>query len=442
MSTTYRQPELVSPDVHPMKLTPRNQLLAETMLRTTRLYVRRRIRQSLQQASKKSTLCSLEQKKSCAAGSDFVHVQSACDQVFAIQELADAILAHLGDFHDVSCCLAVNRTFRHAVQQSIACKLTALPFKACEDPHLFHMEKQLDLVRSASYWWSHAQRFSMNSGNISYPRNAPWPMLVSVYDVYNSIGEHRKSRVTVDMGFSSDGHTPGDFRLHGSWLELSLPLPDTVVWVISIACDCHRTNSFLDRLETSDQVDRNIYNKGTPLVFPYKIITQRGDHLKQIAIYARRAYRMHRHCRNDAGDRPAGLSSITFKALEEKESRSDILALDLFSSSHAYPASYSTSPSPKFRSTPSSSWASWSPAVPREKTRGEVLEEIILELADFSSNATWDEASEDVSSDDDENILPRSQSIPSEELAYTLRKLSRLSAWDKLMGRTEMRLGY
>jgi hypothetical protein len=80
--------------------------------------------------------------------------------------------------------------------------------------------------------------------------------------------------------------------------------------------------------------------------------------------------------------------------------------------------------------------------VPREKTRGEVLEEIILELADFSSNATWDEASEDVSSDDDENILPRSQSIPSEELAYTLRKLSRLSAWDKLMGRTEMRLGY
>ncbi|KAH0389556.1 hypothetical protein KCU89_g16550, partial [Aureobasidium melanogenum] len=265
----------------------------------------------MQQSNKKSISYWLDQKHPHSKPGN-----SACDRLFAVQELADAIFAHLDDFHDIACCLAVNRTIRHAVQQSVTPVRVALPFKECEDPHLLYMEKQLDLATATPYWQRHSQRFFMNSGNIVFPRNAPMPMLVSIYDIVNTIGELRRGRVAVDIWFSATGHTPKDFKLDGSWLNLSLPLPDTVVWMVNITCDCHRTVSFLNRLDYGEEVNPRIYKDGTPLVFPYKLVTEYGDHLRQIAVYAKKAYRMHRHCRNDSGDIPSGLSSITFEALK------------------------------------------------------------------------------------------------------------------------------
>lgn len=424
--STYRHPELVLPDAQP-RLTPRNQLLAENMLKTTRLYVRRRIHLSMQQSNKKSISYWLDQKHP-----HFKPGNSACDRLFAVQELADAIFAHLDDFHDIACCLAVNRTIRHAVQQSVTPVRVALPFKECEDPHLLYMEKQLDLATATPYWQRHSQRFFMNSGNIVFPRNAPMPMLVSIYDVVNTIGELRRGRVAVDIWFSATGHTPKDFKLDGSWLNLSLPLPDTVVWMVNITCDCHRTVSFLNRLDYGEEVNPRIYKDGTPLVFPYKLVTEYGDHLRQIAVYAKKAYRMHRHCRNDSGDIPSGLSSITFEALKRKRSGFDLID----------PSTYSTRPSPKFRAKSSNLWSSQE--IPREKTRREILDALIIELAALSPSLSWDQMKGSISSNDEllGIVVRRSEHIPSEEFIYTLKKLGRLSAWDKLMGRTEMKLGY
>ncbi|KEQ76193.1 hypothetical protein M436DRAFT_39688 [Aureobasidium namibiae CBS 147.97] len=415
--STRRRPELVVLDGRP-SLTPLNQLLAENMLKTTRLYVRRRTRQSAQLLARKSISYWLDQKQPRSMDSTSTHANSACDRLFAVQELADAIFAHL-DFHDTSCCLAVSRTIRHAAQQTNASVRLKMPLVECEDHHLLYMEKQLDLSTSTSDW--QRQRFFMNSGTVVFPKNAPAPLLISMYDIMNTIGEPCRRRVTVDMWFSATGHTPKDFTLDGSWLNLALPLPDIVVWIVSISCDCHRTDSFCDKLDSDQSVGRRAYKKGTSLVFPYKLVTENGDHLRQIAKYSRKAYRMHRHCRNDHGDAPSGLSSITFKALKRNQAGFDLLDT----------STHSTRPSPKHRADP------FSTTSPQEKTRRETLLDIGQELAPKQS-MKWSLMMR--------RILSREklfrENIPPEEFLYTLEKLGRLSTWDRFMGRTEVKLGY
>ncbi|KAI5249933.1 hypothetical protein E4T43_00544 [Aureobasidium subglaciale] len=399
--STYRQPEMVFPDA-PEKLILRDQLLIEVMLKTTRLYVRQRIRQSRQDSSKKSTLNWPQLKKTHLTTTN--HVQSVCDRVFAVQELADAILAHLDDFHDVHCCLAVNRTIRHAVQQSLAPKKMSMPFRECEASHLFYMEKQLDLLHPPQYWQSHSQRFHMNSGCIMYPRNAPWPLLVSIYDVTNSIGELRKRRVTIDIGFSASGRSPSDFQLDGSWLDLSLPLQDTVTWALT----------------------RPVPRRGIHLVFPYKLVTESRDHLRQIALYAKKAYSMHRHCQNDAGDPQTGLSSVTFTALSPEESHHDLIDT----------CTHTTRPSPKFR-------ADRTIETPQKKSRDEVLEDILLALAVPRSAYTWAQLVKDNPPGRNLPIVLRNVGyITPEDFVRIIGQFGQISAWDRLMGRTEMKLGY
>ena len=420
MST--RHPELIVPDGRP-SLTPLNQLLAENMLKTTRLYVRRRTRQSARLLAQKSISYWLDQKQPRSMASTSTYANSACDRLFAVQELADAIFAHL-DFHDTSCCLAVSRTVRYAAQQSRASSVRLeLPLVECEDRHLLYMEKQLDLTTSTSDW--QRQRFFMNSGNIVFPNNAPAPFLVSIYDIMNTIGEPCQHRVTVDMWFAATGHTPKDFTLDGSWLNLALPLPDIVVWIVNISCDCHRTDSFLSKLYFNREVEPRAYKDGVPLVFPYKLVTENGDHLRQIAEYAKKAYRMHRHCRNDCDDVPSGLSSITFKALKRNQAGFDLIDT----------STHSTRPKPKSRANSSAT------TLQREKTRREILHEIGVELAVPKQSSSWDTMM----------LLTRRSSsyakisreiIPSEEFVYTLGKIGRLSVWDRFMGRTEVKLGY
>lgn len=416
--STRRRPELVVSDSRP-SLTPLNQLLAENMLKTTRLYVRRRSRQSAQLLAKKSISYWLDQKQPRCMDSTSTYANSSCDRLFAVQELADAIFAHL-DFHDTSCCLAVSRTIRHAAQQSKASVRQKMPLVECEDTHLLYMEKQLDLTTTTSDW--QRQRFFMNSGNVVYPKNAPAPLLISMYDIMNTIGEPCRRRVTIDMWFAATGHTPKDFTLDGSWLNLALPLPDIVVWVVSIACDCHRTDTFGDELDSDESVSPRRYKNGTPLVFPYKLVTENGDHLRQIANYAKKAYRMHRHCRNDHGDVSSGLSSITFKALKRNQAGFDLLDA----------STHSTRPSPNFKANHSVT------TIPQGKTRREVLQDIAIELAAPIPGMTWSTLMRRTFS----NKKFFSEHIPSEEFVYTLEKLGRLSTWDKFMGRTEVKLGY
>jgi hypothetical protein len=423
-----RHPELVDPDTRP-RLTPLNQLLAENMLKTTRLYVRRRARQSTQSLVRKPISYWLEQKQPRSEASPYTN--SACDRLFAVQELADAIFVHL-DFHDISCCLAVSRTIRDAAQRSIACVRSNIPLIECEDRHLLYLEKQLDLTTSTADWQK--QRFFINTGNIVFPENAPAPLLVSIYDIVNTIGEPWRRRVNVDMWFSATGHTPKDFTLDGSWLNLALPLPDTVVWKVNITCDCHRTDSFLNALDFSGEVDPRTYKDGTRIVFPYKLVTENGDHLRQIARYAKKAYRMHRHCRTDYGDVSCGLSSITFKALKRNQSGFDLIDT----------STHSTRPSPKFRTKSSiattleSLDSIFTKTLPPEKTRREILNDIEVELATPKECPNWDlfigrrALSDKLFTDN----------IPSEEYAYILEKLGRLSTWDRFMGRTELKLGY
>lgn len=420
--STRRRPERIVPDGRP-SLTSLNQLLAENMLKTTRLYVRRRSRQSAQLLAKKSISYWLDQKQPRSTDAKSTYANAACDRLFAVQELADAIFAHL-DFHDTSCCLAVSRTIRHAALQTNASMRLKMPLVECEDRHLLYMEKQLDLSTSTSDW--QRQRFFMNSGNVVFPKNAPAPLLISMYDILNTIGEPCRRRVTVDMWFAATGHTPKDFTLDGSWLNLALPLPDIVVWIISITCDCHRTDHFCDELDSGTRVSPRAYRNGTPLVFPYKLVTENGDHLRQIATYARKAYRMHRHCRNDHGDVPSGLSSITFqapfKALDRNQVGFDLLDL----------STHSTRPSPKFRASQSAN------TLLQEKTRREVLHDIASELAAPQLSMTWSMLMRRTFS----NEKFFREHIPSEEFVYTLEKLGRLSTWDRYMGRTEVKLGY
>jgi len=420
--STRRRPELVVPDGRP-SLTPLNQLIAENMLKTTRLYVRRRTRQSAQLLARKSISYWLDQKQPRSMDSTSTHANSTCDRLFAVQELADAIFDHL-DFHDTSCCLAVSRTVRHAAQQTNASVRLKMPLVECEDHHLLYMEKQLDLSTSTSDW--QRQRFFMNTGTVVFPKNAPAPLLISMYDILNTIGEPCRRRVTVDMWFAAAGHTPKDFTLDGSWLNLALPLPDIVVWIISITCDCHRTDHFCDELDADARVSPRVYRNGTPLVFPYKLVTENGDHLRQIATYSRKAYRMHRHCRNDYGDASSGLSSITFKALYKARNQNQV-GFDLLDLS-----THSTRPSPKFRASPSAM------TLPQEKTRREVLHDIATELAAPTQSMAWSMLMRRTFS----NGKLFQKHIPSEEFVYTLEKLGRLSTWDRFMGRTEMKLGY
>jgi hypothetical protein len=425
-----RHPELVVPDTRP-RLTPLNQLLAENMLKATRLYARRRTRQSARLLARKPISYWLEQKQARSKAS--LYANSACDRLFAIQELADAIFVDL-DFHDTSCCLAVSHTIRHAAQRSIARVRSNMPLIECEDHHLLCLEKQLDLTTPTADWQK--QRFFMNTGNIVFPRNAPAPLLVSIYDIVNTIGEPWRRRVNVDMWFSATGHTSADFTLDGSWLSLALPLPDTVVWIVNITCDCHRTDSFLNALEFSEEVDFRTYKDGTRIVFPYKLVTENGNHLRQIAEYAKKAYRMHRHCRNDYCDVSSGLSSITFKALKRNQSGFDLIDT----------STHSTRPSPKFRARSTfattlellGSIFTMTLTPEKTKTRREILNDIDVELATPKEYTNWDRLigrrapSRKFFTDD----------IASEEFVYTLEKLGRLSAWDIFMGRTELKLGY
>jgi hypothetical protein len=425
----YHHPEPIVQDIKP-RLTPRSQLLAENILKTTRLHVKRRTRQSARLLAGKSASYWLEQKQYRSKDSS-TYATSACDRLFAAQELADAVFVHL-NFHDTACCLAVSRTIRHAAQQSIGCKRFNMPMVECEDQHLLYLEKQLDFTTSTSDW--QRQRFSMNSGNIVFPDNAPAPLLVSTYDIVNTIGEPCQHRVTVDMWFSTTGHTPRDFTLDGSWLNLVLPLPDTVVWIVNITCDCHRTDSFLNTLDFSREMRPRAYKDGTRIVFPYKLVTENGDHLRQIAKYAKKAYRMHRHCQNDYGDVSSGLSSITFHALKRNQSRFDLIDT----------STHSNRPSPRFRarsmfpSILNSLSSIFTTTLPQEKTREEILDEIVVELAAPESYIGRVEITG--------RKFPRRnlfmQNIPSEELMYTFWKLDRLSIWDRFMGRTELKLGY
>jgi hypothetical protein len=425
----YNHPEPVVQDTKP-RLTPRNQLLAENILKTTRLHVKRRTRQSAQLLAKKSASSWLEQKQHRFKDSS-TYATSACDRLFAAQELADAVFVHL-NFHDTACCLAVSRTVRHAAQQSIGGKRFNMPLIECEDPHVLYLEKQLDFTTSTSDW--QRQRFSMNSGNIVFPDNAPAPLLVSTYDIVNTIGEPCLHRVTVDMWFSTTGHTPRDFTLDGSWLNLALPLPDTVVWIVNITCDCHRTDSFLNTLDFSPEVGPRAYKGGTRIVFPYKLVTENGDHLRQIAKYARKAYRMHRHCRNDYGDVSSGLSSITFHALKRNQSGFDLIDT----------STHSTRPSPRFRARSmfptvlSSLGSVFTTTLPQEKTREAILDEIVVELGAPESYT----GRVKITGRKFPKRNPFMPNIPSEELLYTLWKLDRLSIWDQFVGRTELKLGY
>jgi hypothetical protein len=433
--STYRDPQLAMPDIRP-RLTPLNQLLAENMLKTTRLYVKRRERRSAQMLAKKSISYWLDQKQHRSKDSSAC-ANSACDRLFAIQELADAIFAHL-DFHDTSCCLAVSRTIRHAAQKSTASVRWTLPLIECEDPHLLYVEKQLDLANPRSDW--QRQRYFMNTGNIGFPKNAPSPLLISVYDVVDGLGELYQRRITVDMWFSATGHSPKDFTLDGSWLDLALPLPDIVVWIVNITCDCHRTDSFLNELDLNQEVDARVYKNGTLLVFPYKLVTENGDHLRQIAEYAKKAYRMHRHCQNDYGDVSSGLSSITFAALERNQSGFDLLDT----------STHSTRPSPEFRAkSPSSIFAT---TVPQEKTRRKILHDIRVEL-EAPTKIFWGMVTarnhklmvEDMMTTRRGTSLDQRlfvEDVPLKELVYTLDKIDRLSTWDRFMGRTEVKLGY
>jgi hypothetical protein len=445
-----RHPELVVADTRP-RLTPLNQLLAENMLKTTRLYVRRRARQSAQLLARKPISYWLEQKQPRSKASSYAN--SACDRLFAVQELADAIFVHL-DFHDTSCCLAVSRAIRDAAQRSLACVRSTIPLIECEDPHLLYMEQQLDLTTSTADWQK--QRFFINTGNIVFPRNAPAPLLVSIYDIVNTIGEPWRRRVNVDMWFSATGHTPQDFTLDGSWLDLALPLPDTVVWKVNITCDCHRTDSFLNALDFSEEVDTRTYKDGTRIAFPYKLVTENGDHLKQIARYAKKAYRLHRHCRTDYNDVSSGLSSITFKALKRNQSGFDLIDT----------STHSTRPSPKFRAKSSiattlqSLDSMFTETLPPAKTRRETLNDIEVELATPREGTNWDlfierstlsdERFTELFTDNNWDLFIGGTlsdklftgNIPSEEFVYTLEKLGRLSTWDRFMGRTELKLGY
>jgi hypothetical protein len=176
------------------------------------------------------------------------------------------------------------------------------------------------------------------------------------------------------------------------------------------------------------------YKDGTRIVFPYKLVTENGDHLRQIAKYAKKAYRMHRHCQNDYGDVSSGLSSTTFHALKRNQSGFDLIDR----------STHSTRPSPRFRAR------SMFPTIlnllgsiftttpPQEKTREEILDEIVVELA--ASEAYTGRAEITGRKFPRRNLFM--QNIPSEELMYTLWKLDRLSIWDRFMGRTELKLGY
>ncbi|KAI5212434.1 hypothetical protein E4T42_02134 [Aureobasidium subglaciale] len=193
------------------------------------------------------------------------------------------------------------------------------------------------------------------------------------------------------MGFSASGHSPGDFQLDGSWLALSLPLQDTVTWAVSIT-----------------------------------LVTENRDHLRQVALYAKKAYSMHRHCQNDAGDPQTGLSSVTFTALSPEESHYDLIDT----------STHTTRPSPKFR-------ADCTIETPQKKPRNEVLEDIVLELAVPRSAYTWAQLVKD--NPPGRNlpiVLPNLGYITPEDFVRVIGQFGQISAWGRLMGRTEMKLGY
>ena len=165
-------------------------------------------------------------------------------------------------------------------------------------------------------------------------------------------------------------------------------------------------------------------------MFSYKLVTESGCHLRQIAEYAKEAYWMHRHCRNDYGDVSSGLSSITFKAMKKNQSLFDLMDT----------STHSTRPSPKFKAKSPSPLNAMTSAA--KKTRGEILHDIREELATPVQDINWDMIMKMVSRTTSSGLKLFTAHIASDEFVDTLQAIDRLSIWDKFLGRSEVKLGY
>lgn len=310
---------------------------------------------------------------------------SACQRVLGISELVDTIVTYLDDFHDLSCCLAVNRSLRHAVQRATHASdvLGTFPLTLCDKASPFFddygLEKYIRWRTRYSRERPSNHRFLINTGNITFPKNSSQPLILSIYE---RIDPHPLYRVIVDITYSRHGHhQPQDFEPEGSWVNLRLPVRADALWIVGIKCDCQQTDSFREALEARE-VYRDIHDT---MIYPYRLITRGNDHLRQIAEYTKKAYRKHYACANDDGmflSSRRGISAISFELVPEWRENSKVL-------NHSRPAHNTvstTSPSVKFKA--------WYPA--EEKISLRAREHILPNHEDAAAGpshhlASWDD---------------------------------------------------